>query len=136
MRARSGQALIETMIVIPILTGLLLGFVATAQAVSAYVEASNAVSLAATAAVTQPASDPADSAAAAQKTWQGTIHMSNALEPGPLTGCDSGYSVGSSVTCTGTARIMFSRTGVGAIIPIDPTITVTATAYGSPWRSI
>jgi Flp pilus assembly protein TadG len=137
-RPRSGQALIETAITVPVLFVLLLGFLLVMVVSQAYVDLDTATSLAAASAVTAPANDQADSESFALKTYDGTLVRSGYLEPGTLENCGA-YVAGGTVTCTGHAQLFLSRTPMAVLQPFNPNWTLdlqaTATAYSSPYRS-
>lgn len=132
-RPRSGQALVETAITIPVMFILLLGFLAVLIRVEAQVELDAATSLAAASAVSAPTGSVESNRFAAE-TWRGTLHHYPYLDPGRLQGCRS-YTGGGTVTCAGSATLRYSLTPMRAIVPFDVTIQSTATARGSEFRS-
>ena len=140
---QGGQALVETAITIPILFLLFLGFLAVGVVAQAYVDLNTAVHLAAASAATAPANDPADGTAYAQETFNVTLSHFPLLQPVSPNepSCQSGWGPTGDppqpwpVTCSGTARLMLSQTALALIVPGDPRISATATAYGSPYRS-
>jgi hypothetical protein len=133
-----GQALIESAITIPVLLILLLGFLLVMVVGQALVDLDTATSLAAASAVSAPAGNASKSREFALKTYDGTLRRSGYLEPGQLQGC-GGYVAGGSVSCTGTAAVMLSRTPMAILQPLNSNwaidLQVTATAYSSPYRS-
>ena len=137
-RRGAGQALIETAITVPVLLVLLLSFLLAMVVAQAYVDLDTATSLAAASAVTAPASNDALSHEFATKTYNGTLHRSNYLEPGALEGC-GGYAAGGTVGCTGHATLFLSRTPMAILEPFNAnwtlTIQATATGYSSLYRS-
>ena len=137
-RRRSGQALIESAITIPVLLVLLLGFLLVMVVAQAVVDLDTATGLAAASAVTAPAGNAATSRDFATRTYDGTLRRSGYLEPGPLDGCGA-YVAGGSVSCTGHATVLLSRTPMAILEPLNSSwaldLQVTATAYSSPYRS-
>jgi hypothetical protein len=139
-----GQALIETAVTILALVFLFLGFLSIGVAAQAYVDLNTAVSLAAASAATAPAGDSADGNTFAQETFNVTVSHFSLLQPitpnEPNCGGSTWAPTGDppqpwKVTCTGTAYLRFSQTPLAIIIPVDPRISTTASAYGSPYRS-
>lgn len=143
MTRQRGQALIETAVTLLALVFLFLGFLAVGVAAQAYVDLNTAVSLAAASAATAPANDPADATTFAQETFSATVSHLPLLQPvsGSEPNCTSNWGPTGqppqpwSVTCTGTAYLRFSLTPLAIVIPVDPRISTTAVAYGSPYRS-
>jgi Flp pilus assembly protein TadG len=130
MSNRRGQALIETAITLPVMLILLLGYLATLVAIEGQVELDTATSLAAA------------SCAAAQvngrqcyqwanETYQDTLQHYTYLRPGPLRDCDTQPQV----TCEGSVTLVYQNTPMGFVIPGNITLTSTASAAGSPYRS-
>jgi Flp pilus assembly protein TadG len=142
-RSEGGQALVETAVTLPILLILFFGFLAAGVGAQGYIDLNTAVYLAAASNVTAYADDPAQADAYAEDTFRATIAHDSLLEPDPGVGvpghpglaCSPDYGAGARVTCTGTAHLRFSRTALGALIPIDPRITAQATAIRSLYRS-
>ena len=139
-----GQARIETAVTILALFFLFLGFLSVGVAAQAYVDLNTAVSLAAASAATAPAGDPGDATTFAHETFDATVSHLPLLAPvsasEPNCGSATWGPTGDppqfwKVTCTGTAYLRFSQTPLAIIVPVDPQITTTATAYGSPYRS-
>lgn len=140
-RRTSGQALIETAITVPVLLTLLLSFLLAMVMAQAYVDVDTATSLAAAAAVSAPANNDPLSTQFATKTYNGTLRQSSYLQPGKLENC-GGYASGptqQSVTCTGHATVLLSRTPMAILQPLDSNwhvdIQASATAFSSPYRS-
>ena len=143
-RQASGQALIESAIVIPILFAMFLGFLALGVAAQSYVDLNTAVNLAAASAVTAPANSPAVAQGYATDTYDVTLSHFPLLSTNGTVRC---FPVNGAwgptgdppqpwpVTCTGSAYLRFSRTALAVVVPVDPLISATATADGSPYRS-
>ncbi len=117
---------------------LLLSFLLAMIVAQAYVDLDTATSLAAASAVSAPAGNDVLSRDFATKTYNGTLRRSSYLEPGQLDGC-GGYTAGATVTCTGHATVLLSRTPMAVLQPLDPNwhidIQATATGYSSLYRS-
>ncbi len=117
---------------------LMLSFLLVMVVAQAYVDVDTATSLAAASAVSAPAGNDTLSRGFALKTYDGTLLQSSYLEPGRLDGC-GGYAAGGSVTCTGHATLMLSRTPMAILQPFDPDwhldIQASATGYSSLYRS-
>ncbi len=137
-RRRSGQALIETAVTLPILIILFFGFLAAGVGAQGYVDMNTAVYLAAASNVTAYADDPTDADQFATDTFNATVAHDTLVEPerGPKAfGCTGSYAADGTVTCRGSAYLRFSKTLLGALIPVDPEITATASARRSKYRS-
>ena len=134
-RGTSGQALLETAIVLPLMLTLMLGFLAVLVRVEAQVELETATGLAAAAAASAPAGDYALGSRYAQDTWTGTLHFYGYLRPGDLSGCAGYARAGDVVSCTGSATLRYSETPMGIVIPFDLEISARATARSSEFRS-
>ncbi len=143
-RPQSGQALIETAVTLPVLIALFFGFLAAGVGAQGYVDMNTAVYLAAASNVTAYADDQPHADQYATDTFNATVRHDTLVEPetGPKAfGCfpgpgpNGGYQAGGSITCSGSAHLRFSKTLLGALIPVDPEITAQATAVRSPYRS-
>jgi Flp pilus assembly protein TadG len=130
MTARRGQALIETAITLPVMLVLLLGFLAALVAIEAQVELDTATSLAAASCAAAKANG-VQCEQWATETYEDTLRHYTYLRPGPLRDCDTQPQV----TCEGSATLLYQNTPMAFVIPADPTLTSTASAAGSPYRS-
>src|SRR5215469_7423406 len=130
-----GQALIETAITLPVMIALFLGFLGAGVGAQGYVDLNTAVYLAAASNVTAPASDQPLADQYASDTFNNTV-VHDALLHTMNFGCGGDYAAGGTVTCTGSAVLQFSKTPLSVAIPFDPTITATATATRSAYRSV
>jgi hypothetical protein len=130
-----GQALIETAITLPILIALFLGFLGAGVGAQGYVDLNTAVYLAAASNVTAPAGAQAIADGYATDTFDSTVAHDTLLRRVNF-GCAGDYAAGGTVTCTGTAVLEFSKTPLSVVIPFDPTITATASATRSAYRSV
>lgn len=143
MRARPqrGQALIETAVTLPVLIGLFFGFLGVGVGAQAYVDLNTAVYLAAASNVTAPAGPQGEALAKqyAADTFNATVSHDSLLQAqGPIdcTLPPDDYGAGGTITCSGTAVLEFSRTALSVVIPFNPTITATASATRSAYRSV
>jgi hypothetical protein len=137
-RPQSGQALIETAVTLPVLIALFFGFLAAGVGAQGYVDMNTAVYLAAASNVTAYADDQIQADQFATDTFNATVRHDALVEPetGPKAfGCNGNYAAAGSITCRGSAHLRFSKTLLGALIPVDPEITTQATAVRSPYRS-
>jgi hypothetical protein len=134
LRQLSGQALIESAVTIPILLILFLGFLAVGLAAQSFVDLNTAVNLAAASAVTAPADNATIANGYARDTFDATIKHVPDLQSQGIT-CGGTYPAPAVVTCTGSATIQFSKSPLALVVPVDPTITATATGFGSRFRS-
>lgn len=132
---RSGQALIETAVTLPILLALFLGFLGAGVGAQGYVDLNTAVYLAAASNATAYAGDQPDADRFAMDTFDHTIVHDGLLEEQSF-GCGGVYAAGGTVTCQGSAVLRFSRTPLSVAIPFDPVITAQASAVRSPYRSL
>jgi hypothetical protein len=137
-----GQALIETAVTLPIMVFLFFGFLAVGVGAQAYVDLNTAVYLAAASHASAPARDPVDANQYATDTFTATVKHDPLLEvvpPKPGVGCTSQFNgtapIIETVTCRGSATLRFSRTPLAILIPVDPTLSATATSERSPYRS-
>ena len=137
-RTRSGgQALIETAVTLPVLIALFLGFLAAGVGAQGYVDLNTAVYLAAASNVTAFAGDQPLAMQYATDTFDATVSHDTLLRkvgfncPAP----PSDYAAGGQVVCTGSAVLEFSKTPLAVVVPVDPTISATATATRSAYRS-
>jgi len=130
----AGQALIESAVTIPILVLLFMGFLAVGLAAQSYVDINTAVNLAAASAVTAPAGNSTVANGYATATFDATVKHVPALESRGIT-CGGVYDAPAVITCNGSAVLHFSKTPLGLVAPVDPTINASATAYGSRFRS-
>ena len=131
----NGQALVETAITLPVLIALFLGFLGAGVGAQGYVDLNTAVYLAAASNVTAPASDQPLADQYATDTFDSTVIHDTLLRTVNF-GCAGDYAAGGVVTCTGTAVLEFSKTPLSVAIPFDPTITATASATRSAYRSV
>lgn len=129
-----GQALVETVVTLPIMIVLFLGFLGAGVAAQGYVDLNTAVVLAAAANATAYADDRVDADRFATSTFQATVGHDSLLRSQGLS-CSGDYAAGGTVTCRGSAVLEFSRTPLAVVIPFDPTITAQASAMRSPYRS-
>jgi TadE-like protein len=141
MRARRqrGQALIETAVTMPILIALFFGFLGAGVGAQGYVDLNTAVYLAAASNVTAPAGDDVLAKQYASDTFNATVSHDSLLQPqGPIdcTLPPDDYLANGTITCRGSAVLRFSKTAISVVIPFDPTITATASATRSRYRSV
>lgn len=121
---------------LPVLLMLLLAFLAGGVAAQAYVDLNTAVYLAAASNVTAFANDPADANRFAQETFDKTVAHDTLLSASPVQcGPPNAYGAGDTITCQATATILFSRTPLSVVIPINPSLGASAQATRSPYRS-
>ena len=130
---------------LPILLLLFFGFLAAGVGAQGYIDLNTAVYLAAASNVTAYTGDKAHADQYALDTFQHTIVHDSLLEPDPAVGvpgqpgltCDGDYAylTDGVIHCQGSAYLRFSRTALGALIPVDPHITAQATAQRSRYRS-
>ena len=130
-----GQALVETAITLPVLIALFLGFLGAGVGAQGYVDLNTAVYLAAASNVTAPAGDQPLADQYATDTFNSTVIHDTLLRTVNF-GCAGDYAAGGVVTCTGTAVLEFSKTPLSVAIPFDPTISATASATRSAYRSV
>lgn len=133
-RRRSGQALIEAAITIPIMIGLFLGFLAIGLVTQAVVDLNTAVYLSAVSAVTAPANNAALGNQYASETFNGSIRHVPELTSDGIS-CTGSWAPPAAVTCSAGARLMLRHTLLGIVVPFDPVLSASATAHGSPYRS-
>jgi hypothetical protein len=129
-----GQALVETAITLPVMLTLLLGFLAVLIRIEAQVELDTATSLAAASCVSAPAGSPL-CGTWAHETYIGTLQHYSYIEVGGLTACNQWSPANPTVNCTGSATLDYGQTPMGYVILFPVTLTSTATATGSPYRS-
>jgi hypothetical protein len=150
-RSERGQALMESAITIPILFFLLVAFLAVMVVSQVLVYLNTAVYIATTSAATAPAENGALSMQYAQETWDGTLgspgqpvfpylargRLVSGSSGGGGVPCGAGGTVrGAPMTCTGTASVRLSSTPLALVTGNwNPDLSVTATVYGSPYRS-
>lgn len=138
-RWKSGQALIETAVTIPLMILMFIGFLALGVLIQGLIDLNTAVYLSAASAVTSPAvtQPPYTSAVGlqyAKDTFNGTLrHMSNLSSTG--VSCTGSWNPPAKVTCQASAQLLLRNTPFGVIMPVDPTISASASAQGSPYRS-
>jgi hypothetical protein len=132
---QSAQALIETAVTMPILVILFIGFLAAGVGAQGYVDLNMAVSLAAASNATAFADDPEDAFGFASDTYTATLRHDSLLRDNGFDCDGTNYAAGGKVVCTGSAVLEFSRTPLAIVIVRDPTISATATATRSPYRS-
>ena len=130
-----GQALIEAAVTLPILIALLLGFLGAGVGAQGYVDLNTAVYLAAASNATAYAADPTDANQFAMDTYTHTLAHDSLLQDNGFF-CAGNYAADGNVTCQGSAVLRFSRTPLAIAIPFDPTITASATAHRSKYRSV
>jgi hypothetical protein len=134
-RARSGQALIETAVTLPILILLFFGFLAGGVAAQGYVDLNTAVYLAAASNATAYANDQVDADRYATETFDATLAHDPFLVKQYFR-CGGSYLAGGTVTCEGQAVLHLSNTVLGFVVPRDPPpITIRASAVRSRYRS-
>ncbi len=133
--ARSGQALIETAVTLPILLALFFGFLGAGVGAQGYVDLNTAVYLAAASNVTAPANDQTDADRFAVETFDATLSHDSLLRKLGFA-CSGDYAAGGTITCQGSAVLEFSRTPLSIAIPFDPTISASASAVRSRYRSV
>ncbi len=137
--SNSGQALIETAVTVPLLILMFVGFLALGVVVQALIDLNTAVYLSAASAVTAPAVTQPPFASSlgiqyAKDTYDGTLsHMSSLSSSG--VNCTGSWNPPAKVTCQASAQLRLHNTPLGVIMPVDPTISASASAQGSPYRS-
>jgi hypothetical protein len=137
-RHSSGQALVETAITLPVLIALFLGFLGAGVGAQGYVDLNTAVYLAAASNVTAPAGDQTLALQYANDTFDHTVAHDTLLRRDRF-GCPGSaqdYAAGGTITCKGTAKLEFSKTPLSIAIPFDPTISASASATRSAYRSV
>lgn len=138
-RRQGGQALIETAVTMPILIALFFGFLGVGVGAQGYVDLNTAVYLAAASNVTAPAGDQLLAQQYARDTFNATVSHDTLLQPQGGIDCTlppDDYGAGGEITCRGSAVLQFSKTPLSVAIPFDPTITATASATRSAYRSV
>ena len=135
-RRRSGQALIETAVTLPVLILLFFGFLAVGVFAQAYVDLNTAVYLAAASNATAYANTQnGDADQFALDTFDATVRHDSLLQKKSFA-CAGNYAAGGQIHCDGTATLLYSRTPMAIVVPIpDPDISATAFAVRSKYRS-
>lgn len=138
-RGSRGQALVETAVTLPVLLALFIGFLAAGVGAQGYVDLNTAVYLAAASNVTAFADDRPVADQYASETFAATLAHDTLLDQQSFA-CDGDYTAGvdingGKITCTGSAVLEFSRTPLSVVVPVNPTISASASAVRSHYRS-
>lgn len=132
---RSGQALIETAVTLPVLVALFFGFLAAGVAAQGYVDLNTAVYLAAASNATAHANNPGEQLGFATDTFDATVSHDPLLVKQSFDCNGTNPAAGGIVTCRGSAILRFSVTPLSVVVPFDPTISADAQAFRSLYRS-
>jgi hypothetical protein len=129
---KTGQALVETAITLPVIMVVLLVYLALLVRIEAQVELDTATSLAAASCAAAPAGSTV-CRDWAQATFQGTLHQYGYITGAVLNGCQTAQV---QFQCQASATIDYAQTPMGwAIAFPTPSLTSHAEAFGSPYRS-
>jgi hypothetical protein len=103
-----------------------------------YVDLTTAVYLAAASNVTAPAGPLGQGLAMqyATDTFNATIAHDTLLQAQGQITCPGDYNAGGTVVCQAQATLLFSKTPLAVVIPVDPTIQAQAQATRSAYRSV